>query len=217
MTNPYENYIKLIDVILRKIEADPQAKVYRMDTADFPRSHSIEQNQEQVDFLHKLAKKQVVGKIESNKINIPLKPFGQVRIALSYNIHEPNKKLLLKERKRLMEFDKGSSKEGNEQSEKIILFLTPDSDLYREPKSKYCYPMSKERMREKIVRFLIGKGYQSTAIIQNEVGSVDAQSVRLAISKINSNAKTLLGLRNKIIEGKRDSGYRINPQYKFTK
>lgn len=215
MQNPYEDYIKIIDVILRKVEANPQAKVYRMDTGDLPRSQSIEHNRELVNYLYKLAERKAITKIESNSMNLSTKPFGRVPVTLSYDIHEPNIKLLLKERRRLTDFEKTPAKESNNQP--VTLFLTADSDLYREPKSKYCYPLNKEKMREKIIRFLIGKNYQQTEIIQNEVGSVDAGSIRLAIGKINSNAKTLLGLKSGIIEGRKGSGYRINPQYKFLK
>lgn len=205
--NPYEDYIKIIDVILRKIEADPGAGVYTLKLEDFPHSYSIEQKQEQINFLSNLVKKRAIERIER---------YGLPRGATTaYFIHEPNRKLLLKERKRLVDFDKPSNKDGTEASEKIILFFTPDGDLYREPKNKYCYSLSKEKMREKIIRFLNGKGYQSTEIIQAEVGSADAQSIRLAIGKINDKAKSLLGLKSKLIEGRKGSGYRINPQYKI--
>lgn len=202
MQNPYEDLIKVIDLILRKIELDPTRRVYLFQGHDFPPlSMGIH---ELAPFFENLKSRDAIKDFQ----NLP-------RYSLSFIINEPNKKLLLKERKRLSNFEESSGKEKTD--EKIVLYLSADGDLYREPKNKYCYPLSKERMREKIIRFLIGKNYQPTAIIQNEVGSIDAQSVRLAIGKINSNAKTLLGLRNKLIEGKRDSGYRINPQYKFPK
>lgn len=215
MQNPYEDYIKIIDTILRKIEADPQAKVYRMDTADLPRSQSIEHNRELINFLYKLAEKKAVAKIESNSMNLSTKPFGGVPVTLSYDVHEPNKKLLLKERERLTDFERMPTKETAGQPETITLFFNADGDLYREPKTKYCYSLNKEKMREKIIRFLNGKSYQSTEVIQVEVSSADAQSVRLAIGKINSNAKALLGLKGKFIEGRKGSGYRISPQYKI--
>ena len=164
-----------------------------------------------------MAEKKAVAKIEPNRINISVRPLSGVGVLLSYDVREPNKKLLLKERKRLMDFEKTPVKETDGRSEIITLFLNADGDLFREPKGKYCYSLSKERMREKIIRFLIDKNYQQTEIIQNEVGSVDTGSIRLAIGRINNNAKNLLGLKSKLIEGRKGSGYRINPQYKISK
>jgi hypothetical protein len=213
MQNPYEDYIKIIDVILRKIEADPLAKIYKMEPGDFPDAHSTEQRREQINFLLKLVSKKAISKINEEGFSFARTPANTMIFA--HYVHEPNKKLLLKERRRLMEFEKISNKESDGQPEIINLFLSADGDLYREPKNKYCYPLSKEKMREKIIRFLAGKNYQQTITIQGEVGSADAQSIRLAIAKINSNAKSSLGIKNKLIEGRKDSGYRINPQYKI--
>ena len=95
-----------------------------------------------------------------------------------------------------------------------ILHLTIDADLYREPKSGYCYPMSKEQLRHRIVKYLIGKGYQTTPDIRMATEAGSDYSVRSAIMKLNAKAKHDLKI-GKLIEGRRTDGYRINPKYRI--
>ena len=95
-----------------------------------------------------------------------------------------------------------------------ILHLSAEADLYREPKSKYCYPMGKEQSRHQIVKYLIGKGYQATSDIRMATSAKNDSSVRSSIMKINAKARYDLKI-GKLIEGRRTDGYRINPKYRI--
>ena len=95
-----------------------------------------------------------------------------------------------------------------------ILHLSADADLYRDPKSKYCYHMGKELLRYRIVKYLIGKTYQTTPDIRMATEAGSDYSVRSAIMKINAKAKHDLKI-GKLIEGRRTDGYRINPEYRI--
>jgi len=95
-----------------------------------------------------------------------------------------------------------------------ILHLSAEADLYREPKDKYCYPMSREKSRHQIVKYLIGKGYQTTPDIRMATSAKSDSSVRSAIMKINAKAKHDLEIE-KLIEGRRTDGYRINTKYRI--
>ncbi len=96
-----------------------------------------------------------------------------------------------------------------------ILHLSAEADLYRDPKSKYCYPMGKEQSRHQIIKYLIGKGYQATSDIRMATSAKSDSSVRSAIMKINAKAKHDLEIEEKLIEGRRTDGYRINPEYRI--
>ena len=104
--------------------------------------------------------------------------------------------------------------ESESESKKISLFLNPSGELWREPKAKYCYEMGEESDRCKIVKFLSGGGYKQTQVIANELGDKNKQTLRTEKSKINTNIKNKLKLSN-FIDGKKGSGYRINPKYKI--
>lgn len=95
-----------------------------------------------------------------------------------------------------------------------ILHLSVDADLYRDPKSKYCYHMGKELLRYRIVKNLIGKSYQTTPNIRIATEAGSDYSIRSAIMKINAKAKHDLKI-GKLIEGRRTDGYRINPEYRI--
>src|SRR3989344_7327484 len=95
-----------------------------------------------------------------------------------------------------------------------ILHLSAEADLYRDPKNKYCYPMGKEDLRHRIVKYLIGKTYQPTPDIRMATNAGSDYSVRSAIMKINAKAKNDLKI-TRLIEGRRTDGYRINPKYRI--
>jgi len=96
----------------------------------------------------------------------------------------------------------------------IILHLSAEADLYRDPKNKYCYPMGKEDLRHRIIKYLIGKTYQPTPDIRMATNAGSDYSVRSAIMKINAKAKNDLKI-TRLIEGRRTDGYRINPKYRI--
>lgn len=103
------------------------------------------------------------------------------------------------------------------QTRESILYLNKAGDLYREPKEKYSYLMSESEGRHKIVRYFVeNKIYDyyptrelSTALEKDEI------SLMKEIGKINNIIQTKLKIKDKILDGKRGSGYRINPKYKI--
>ena len=105
-----------------------------------------------------------------------------------------------------------------EQTEEAALYLNRVGDLYREPKEKYCYPMDEASDRHKIIKFLLtNTGYQATKLISVELGSKNEQTIRTEIGKIRGNIEKYLGIDGKdFLEGKKGSGYRINPKYKVS-
>lgn len=97
----------------------------------------------------------------------------------------------------------------------IKIFLTKYGELFREPKTKYCYIMGEKSGRHQIVRLLVeNTGYQETqSIVSMFTGLKTEQTVRTEIGKINVNTKNKLKCNN-FLQGKKGSGYRINPKYK---
>lgn len=97
------------------------------------------------------------------------------------------------------------------------IYLNSAGDLYKEPKTKYCYPMGEKSDRHGIVRYLVmHRGYQPTSGLSNALGRKSEQSIRTEIGKIRKKATRYLKIgEDKIVEGKKDSGYRINPKYKI--
>ena len=93
------------------------------------------------------------------------------------------------------------------------LFLNQNGELHREPKTKYCYEIGEGSDRYKIVKFLASSGYKQTQVIADELGNKNIQTLRTEIGKINLNVKNKLGLSD-FIDGKKGSGYRLNPKYK---
>lgn len=100
----------------------------------------------------------------------------------------------------------------------IVLFLASNGDLYREPRKKYCYPMDEGSDRHKIVRHLVqNRGYQSTPSISSALDGKSEKSIRTEIGKIRANIKKLLKIEGgRVIGGKKESGYRIEPDCKIT-
>jgi len=95
-----------------------------------------------------------------------------------------------------------------------ILHLSAEADLYREPKNKYCYHMGNGDLMCRIIKYLIGKGYQATSAIRTATEAGSDYSVRSAVMKMNAKAKHDLKI-GKLIEGRRTDGYRINPKYRI--
>ena len=100
--------------------------------------------------------------------------------------------------------------------EKTLLFLERNGNLYKKPKAEYCYPMDEKSQRHKIVRFLAGNsGYQTTPEIALNLEREDLKSLRTEIGKINNIVEGKLKIKKNLIEGKKESGYRISPKYKI--
>lgn len=101
----------------------------------------------------------------------------------------------------------------------VELFLNNEGDLYKEPKNKFCYPLQKNQEPLRVVLYFIknpNSGYQdSTQMIALSLGK-DPQYLRAEIGKINRIAINRLGLvKEKLIQAKQNSGYRLNPKIKI--
>jgi hypothetical protein len=100
------------------------------------------------------------------------------------------------------------------EKKKVVLYLSENGDLYKDVKRKY--QMGQASDRYKIIKFLSENiGYHTTDEISGKLGNKNKQTLRTEIGKIKSNANTKLGFKD-LIEGKKQSGYRINPKYKIS-
>ena len=100
----------------------------------------------------------------------------------------------------------------------INLYLNTIGDLWREPKNKYCYPMGQYSDRHKVIRCLAtNSGFQKTQSISMALNNKSEQSIRTEIGKIRSNIQKFLGIDGKkVLEGRKESGYRISSLYPIT-
>lgn len=106
------------------------------------------------------------------------------------------------------------SKQKEKKEQQILLCLSPYGDLYLNSDNKKCYPMSKEKMREKLIKVLCyAKGYVKTAELAEMVGTT-TQAIRNSKLEINNKSKNRIGVDDLII-GRDGNGYRLNPNYKI--
>jgi len=114
-----------------------------------------------------------------------------------------------------------SNQDNRQDIEEInILYLDKNGDFYRKSRNKKCcYPMDSNGLRYKIVLFLAnnqGRDYQSTDLITVETRGSSGKNENTSrdIKDIRNNIEKYLGINGKeLIEGKRRSGYQINPNY----
>ena len=94
---------------------------------------------------------------------------------------------------------------------KTVVFFTADNELYCEPKVDHCYRIEVNSYRDKMIRTLIAhKTYVPTETLIEICGFASRKSLESAVDAMNRIAHRELGVL-KIIEGYRDSGYRIFP------
>ena len=94
---------------------------------------------------------------------------------------------------------------------KTIVYLSSDNELYCEPKSDHCYRLETNSYRDKMIRTLIShKTYVPTETLIELCGFASRKSLESAVQAMNRIAHKKLGVL-KIIDGYRDSGYRIFP------
>jgi hypothetical protein len=106
------------------------------------------------------------------------------------------------------------SKQKAPKDKRILLCLSPDGDLYLESNKQKCYPMSKEKMREKLIKVLCSaKGFVKTAELAEMVGTT-TQAIRNSKLEINGKAESRIGIPELII-GRDGNGYRLNSEYKI--
>src|SRR5260221_51976 len=96
----------------------------------------------------------------------------------------------------------------------MVIRLNSTGDLYREPKESFFYPMTKQGVPLKILRYFANNPnteYESdTAETAAGIG-MSADQLRKEINKMRSPIKDALKLKVPIIEGRKGSGYRLNP------
>jgi len=98
---------------------------------------------------------------------------------------------------------------------KKVIYFSSDGDLYREPKTKHCYAMGKEKQRQKIVRILLErKTFVPTDELVMLTGSKNRKALHNAKLMINRKAEYRVGISN-LITGRSVSGYKINPEHKI--
>lgn len=106
------------------------------------------------------------------------------------------------------------SKQKTQKTKQTLLCLSSDGDLYLDSDNKKCYPMSKEKMREKLIKVLCSaKGYIKTAELAEMVGTTN-QAIRNSKLEINRKAENRIGISD-LIYGRDGNGYRLNPKYKI--
>lgn len=94
---------------------------------------------------------------------------------------------------------------------KIVVYLSPDGELYREPKSQYCLRMEASSGRMKLITALMrSKTYVPTKTLIELADLSSVKSVQSAVQAIKRMAHKKLRIPE-FIEGWQDSGYRINP------
>jgi len=155
-------------------------------------------------------KKEQVNQISDNKEFIPTKEPFPIRI-----VGETEIKGLEKGLEKLVKIQKQEKKE--KQTKETTLYLNQNGDLYKEPKERYRYPMSESEGRHKIVRYFVENkiyNYYPTPELATALEK-DETLLMKEIGKINTIIQTKLKLKDKILDGKRGSGYRINPNYKI--
>ncbi|MBI2612806.1 hypothetical protein HYW59_03300 [Candidatus Kaiserbacteria bacterium] len=99
------------------------------------------------------------------------------------------------------------------------LYIDKDGNFWCEPKGKLCYAMEATSDRFRILSHLVeNDGYRMTGEIAERLERKNKQQVRTEIAKIRKNIKKFLKIDGgEVIQGKKDSGYRINPAYKVIK
>ena len=106
------------------------------------------------------------------------------------------------------------SKQKEKKIRETLLCLSPDGDLYLASNQQKCYPMSKEKMREKLIKVLCSdKGFVKTAELAEMVGTT-TQAIRNSKLEINNKSKNRIGI-DELIIGRDGNGYRLNPKYKI--
>jgi hypothetical protein len=106
------------------------------------------------------------------------------------------------------------SKQKEKKTKETLLCLSSDGDLYLASNQQKCYPMGKEKMREKLLKVLCSaKGYIKTAELAEMVGTTN-QAIRNSKLEINRKAKDRIGILE-LICGRDGNGYKLNPEYKI--
>ena len=108
-----------------------------------------------------------------------------------------------------------TQKEEHKQEIVLILHLNKNGDLYRDPKEKFCYEMAGKGVPLKILTYFAenpNREYESdTGMLAQDI-IIDKDQLRKDINKMVPMIKSRLKMTEKIIEGRKNSGYRLNPK-----
>ena len=99
---------------------------------------------------------------------------------------------------------------------KELIFYNENGDVFRNPKGEFSFLLSPKKLPWKIIHYLITQPdsrYVATNKISAAFDDIKTSVVRTTIGKANRSITSLLSLREKFIESKKDSGYRINPVF----
>jgi len=100
----------------------------------------------------------------------------------------------------------------------LTVHLTPQGDLYREPKESFCYQMSSKGVPIKILKHFANNPnteYQDdTAATAIAIG-IGTEQLRKEINKMRKPIRDALKLETDLLEGRKNSGYRLNPKVKL--
>jgi len=108
-----------------------------------------------------------------------------------------------------------TQKEEPKQENILILRLNKNGDLYRDPKEKFCYEMAGKGVPLKILKYFAENPNRE---YENDTGALargintNKDQLRKDINKMVPIIKTRLKMNEKIIEGRKNSGYRLNPK-----
>ncbi len=132
-------------------------------------------------------------------------------------LYDIRKKIIEEQKKKKGKESKKHSWINKQQMDGKNLFLNQFGDLYKEPKSKYCY--ASRGGRYKILKHFVDNKIYSffpTKEIAINLGKSE-NNLRKEINKINPMAKDRLKIKDNIIEGREGFGYRLNPNRKIIK
>lgn len=113
-----------------------------------------------------------------------------------------------------------SNLENRHSGEVVIAYDTEDGSLSRFIDGKnFSYGLTEDGKRKKLLDLLLNRrGYVKTDELRKLLDSPSSQAIAKLAQAINDNAKKSLRIQKiKIIEGKKVSGYRINPKVTIRK
>lgn len=105
-----------------------------------------------------------------------------------------------------------------ENSGGLTIHLTAQGDLYREPKEKFCYEMSGKGVPIRILKHFAdnpNNDYQENTVAAANAIGIGAEQLRKEINKMRKPIRDALNLEEDLLEGRKNSGYRINPNIKL--
>lgn len=120
-----------------------------------------------------------------------------------------DKKLAI-ERLKVLESKNKSAKS----TERPAVYLSKIGDLYTNAKRRYSLQDSK--ITRRLINVLSYE-FTPTGKLVLYVGSKNSEALYKTIQAINRKAKFLLKIKVKLIEGRRGSGYRINPEVRLVR